>query len=53
MRDRKHGRLEEKKINFTQMLKGNIKVLPVISFTLRDKRQREHGSCELKGPFKL
>jgi hypothetical protein len=30
MRDRKHGRLEEKKTNFTQMLKGNIKALPVI-----------------------
>jgi hypothetical protein len=43
MRDRKHGRLEEKKIKFTQILKGNIKALPVISyfsFTLRDKRQR-------------
>jgi hypothetical protein len=30
MRDKKHGRLEEKKTNFTQMLKGNIKALPVI-----------------------
>jgi hypothetical protein len=30
MRDRKHGRLKEKKTNFTQMLKGNIKALPVI-----------------------
>jgi len=30
MRDRKHGRLEEKKTKFTQMLKGNIKALPVI-----------------------
>jgi hypothetical protein len=29
-RDRKHERLEEKKTNFTQMLKGNINALPVI-----------------------
>jgi len=49
MRDRKHGRMEEKKTNFTQMLKGNIKALPVISYfslTLRDERQREHESYE-------
>jgi len=42
MRDRKHGRLEEKKTNFTQILKGNIKVLPVIftfpsRWEMRDK----------------
>jgi hypothetical protein len=29
MRDRKHGKLEKKNTNFTQMLKGNIKALPV------------------------
>jgi hypothetical protein len=42
MRDKKHERLEEKKTNFTQMLKGNIKVLPVIftfpsRWEMRDK----------------
>ena len=46
MRDRKHGRLEEKKTNFTQMLKGNIKVLPVIftfpsRWEMRDKESIE------------
>jgi hypothetical protein len=31
MRDREHGRLEEKKTNLTQILKGNIEALPVIN----------------------
>ena len=42
-KNHRHGRLEEKKTDLTQMLKGNIEALPVInyfSFTLRDERQR-------------
>jgi len=42
-KNHQHGRLEEKKTDLTQMLKGNIEALPVInyfSFTLRDERQR-------------
>jgi predicted deacylase len=32
MRDREHERLEEKKKDLTQMLKGNIEALPVINY---------------------
>jgi len=42
-KNHQHERLEEKKTDLTQMLKGNIEALPVInyfSFTLRDERQR-------------
>jgi len=55
MRDRKHGRLEEKKTNFTQMLKGNIKALPVIfTFPSRwEMRDKESMGLWIKGPFNV
>jgi len=55
MRDRKHERLEEKKTNFTQMLKENIKALPVI-FTFPSRwEMRDKGSIGAvnEGPFNV
>jgi len=55
MRDRKHGKLEKKNTNFTQMLKGNIKALPVNLLFLHVERWETKRAWGLwmKGPFNV